>query len=321
MLLLEPVGYRHAIGDKLELVTVITANYNGSQYIARAIESVLGQTHSHLEYVIIDDGSTDQSVEIIRELSKKDGRIKPIFLPQNQGVSEARNTGIKNSTGQYITFLDADDMWAAEKIEKQVEVFRKHPNAGLVVTHAVVIDEDDNAVPNKKSRKKAKQGKVSLHDYISGRCHLSINAMTRRECLQKSGLFNPNHVIGEDYELWMRITRDYEYYYLDEPLHRYRVHGENATRNRLFNRESKIKILEEMVQTSPELIKELGRDFQVIMQRKYNSLGKAYYCANRLDDAEACFRKALSMSGSPAQKLKARLWQLVIRTKRSDAVL
>jgi glycosyltransferase involved in cell wall biosynthesis len=305
----------------LELVTIITANYNGSQYLAKAINSVLNQSYPFIEHVIVDDGSTDDSARLIKSFGDKDSRIKPILLPQNRGVARARNVGIENSTGKYIAFLDADDMWVPEKVEKQVAVFRQHPNAGLVVTDALSIDENDQILKNKKNRKKTREGVVSLYDYIAGKCHLSINAMTRRECLEKTGLFNPNYVIGEDYELWMRITREYEYYYLKEPLHLYRFHRNNATRNKLFNRESKIKILEEMVDNNPHLMDDLGRGFKLIMQRKYNSLGKAYYFADRLEDADVCFRKALELKGNLIQRLKAKLWRMVLKTKQPETAV
>ncbi|MGQ9424860.1 glycosyltransferase family 2 protein [Gilvimarinus sp. F26214L] len=310
------------MGEHLDqvLVTVVTANFNGSRYLAQAIESVRAQTHANIEYVIVDDGSTDGSRDLIEDYCRKDPRIKAFLLPENQGVARARNTGIENSHGKYVTFLDSDDEWMPNKLEKQLELFRRHPRAGLVVTGAAVIDRDGHTVEIQKQRKKPMQGAVSLYDYIAGKCLLSINAMTRRECLEKSGLFNPNYVIGEDYELWMRITRDYEYYYLEEPLHRYRVHGDNATRDKLFNRESKIRILEEKVANNPDLLDELGRGFKHIMQRKYNSLGKAYFKANRLSEADTCFRKASQLRSSLAQTIKARVWQLALKSRQRGAI-
>lgn len=305
----------------MEHVTVITANYNGSRYLARAVQSVLNQTHTDIEYIIVDDGSSDASSQIINDLAASDARIKPIFMPDNAGVARARNLGIEKSTGEFLAFIDADDIWAKEKLERQLAVFRQHPEAGLVVTAAELIDENDQVLPCRKNRKKPKQGRVSLYDYIAGKCILSINAMTRRECLNRSGLFNPHYVIGEDYELWMRITRHFDYYYLNEPLHRYRVHGGNATRDKLFNRESKIRILEEMMVRNPGLPEELGRRFKTIMQRKYNSLGKAYYFADRMADAEICFDKALAMKGSIGPYFKTRLWRLLLRSAQSRTAL
>jgi glycosyltransferase involved in cell wall biosynthesis len=300
----------------LEHVTVITANYNGSRFLARAIESVLNQSHRQIEYIIVDDGSSDNSKKIIEHYAAQDRRVKQILLPNNSGVARARNIGIENSTGEFITFLDADDIWAPTKVERQLAVFRQHPRAGLVVTGAELIDENDRSSPGKKNRKRTQQGQVSLYDYLAGKCLLSINAMTRRECLDKSGLFNPDYVIGEDYELWMRITRNYDYYYVDEPLHRYRIHCNNATRDKLANRESKVKILQDMLANNPELPEQLGRRFKRIMQRKYNSLGKAYYFAGRLADAQVCFDKALAINGSIGPKLKARLWRLLLKAAK-----
>lgn len=301
----------------MELVSIVTANYNGSRYLAQAIESVLRQSHEHFEHIIVDDGSTDGSRQIIDDYCARDSRIKAIYLPSNRGVAAARNEGIAQSAGAFLTFLDADDTWDREKIRKQVAVFHEKPEAGLVVTDASLIDEHGRPRNARKRRKQSKQGRISLLDYLSGKCLLSINAMTRRECLDACGHFNPNYVIGEDYELWMRITREYEYYFLNEALHHYRIHGDNATRDKLFNRESKIKILEEMIAKSPQLVAELGRGFQTILQRKYNSLGKAYYLAGRHTDAAICFEKALELNGNLLQQMKARLWQTLLRGARS----
>ncbi|MCW8195519.1 glycosyltransferase [Proteobacteria bacterium 005FR1] len=300
----------------MENVTVITANYNGRRFLARAIESVLNQSHDRIEYIIVDDGSIDDSKKVIEHYAAQDKRIKPILLSGNGGVARARNIGIENSTGDFVTFLDADDIWLPEKVERQLAVFRQHPRAGLVVTGAELIDENDRSSPRRKNRKKTRQGHVSLYDYIAGKCLLSINAMTRRECLDKSGLFNPDYVIGEDYELWMRITRDYDYYYVDEPLHRYRIHCNNTTRDKLANRESKVKILQDMLANNPELPEQLGQRFKTIMQRKYNSLGKAYYLAGRMADAQVCFDKALALNGSLGPRLKAHLWRMALRVAR-----
>ncbi len=299
----------------MDSVTVITANFNGSKYLGRAIESVVQQSHHNIEYIIVDDGSKDVSKTIIERWANQDKRITPIYLNENVGVASARNIGIEKSSGKYIAFLDADDVWDSNKIEKQVACFESHPKAGVIVTGTIVIDENDGKISLKKNSKKIKQGSVNLYDYVAGKFPMSINAMTRRECLEKAGYFNPNYIIGEDYELWMRITRDYEYYFIDEPLHFYRIHQSNATKNKLLNRESKIKILEEMVDNDNSISGKLAKDFNVIMQRKYNSLGKAYYLDKQFDKALNCFNSTLNLRGSSAQILKAKLWILLLKTK------
>ncbi|MGH1471981.1 MAG: glycosyltransferase [Cellvibrionaceae bacterium] len=302
----------------LELVTVITANYNGIRYLREAVESVLAQDYGAIEYIIVDDGSTDDSKILIEELSHRDDRIKPIFLSRNVGVAEARNQGIKNATGKYITFIDADDIWCKEKISSQVNVFQKYPKAGLVVTAAQVIGAQGQYLCEKKPstrRDGVKQGQVSLYDYVSGQIPASINTMTKRECINRVGLFNPRYVIGEDYELWMRIVRHYEYYYIDKPLHYYRIHDNNATKDKLFNRKSKLKILEEMLEKDPCLESQLGDKFQVILHRKYNALGRIYFEKGQLKNAKECFEKALNIKSHFIHTLKSQLWLFFIKVK------
>lgn len=299
----------------MDAVTVITANFNGSKYLDRAIESVVQQSHKNIEYIIVDDGSNDCSKAIIERWAAKDNRITAIYLSENVGVAKARNIGIEKSSGKYIAFLDADDVWDTQKIEKQVACFEDHDEAGVVVTGTIVIDENDGKISLKKTTKKIKQGKVNLYDYVAGKFPMSINAMTKRECLEKSGYFNPNYIIGEDYELWMRITRNYEYYFIDEPLHFYRIHQSNATKNKLLNRESKIKILEEMVDHDNFIRGSMIKKFNVIMQRKYNSLGKAYYFDKQFKKAFSCFNSTIVRQGSFGQLLKAKLWLLLIKSK------
>ncbi|MGI1679391.1 MAG: glycosyltransferase [Cellvibrionaceae bacterium] len=303
----------------MDLVTVITANYNGERFLREAIESVLAQDYQAIEYIIVDDGSTDDSKQLITELSLRDSRIKSVFLSENVGVAEARNRGMEEATGNYITFLDADDLWCKEKISSQIKIFKAHPQAGLVVTAARLIGKLGQCLEEKKlssRRKGVKQGRVSLYDYVSGQIPVSINTMTKRECIDKVGMFNPSYVIGEDYELWMRIVRHYEYYYIDKPLHIYRIHDNNATKDKLFNRKSKLKILEEMLESDPCLEHQLGKGFQTIMQRKYNALGRVYYEKGQSKNAKICFKKALKIKGSLLHALKAQCWLMWLTVKK-----
>jgi len=307
---------REAAVDESHLVTVITANYNGRRYLDKAIESVLNQSYEPIEYIIVDDGSTDGSRAVIERWQQRDERVKAIFLPDNAGVAHARNVGIQQSRGHYLTFLDADDMWHPEKVARQVAIFERQPRAGIVVTGSSLIGKNGESLKSPKRKKTAKQGTVNLYDFVAGRLPVSINAMTKRECIEKDGLFNPDYSIGEDYELWMRITRDYEYYFLDEPMHWYRVHDTNATRrDKLFNRESKVRILEDFVRKNPRLFDELGEDFKIVLQRKYNSLGKAYFLNGRLGEARKCFIKTLHLDAESLQRTKAKLWCLFLMMK------
>src|SRR6187399_2905671 len=100
------------------LVSIITPSYNSSKHIAAAIESILNQSYTDWEHIIIDDASGDDSLEIVKQYSAKDARIKCIALNENKGVANARNQGLEFATGKFITFLDSDDLWDSSKLEK-----------------------------------------------------------------------------------------------------------------------------------------------------------------------------------------------------------
>src|SRR2546423_7926382 len=123
-------------------VSVIIPNYNYARYVGGAIDSVLAQTHSDIEIIVVDDGSTDASKDVLLNYGDS---IKTISQ-QNRGVSAARNNGVAASSGEYVAFLDADDEWLPQKIEKQVAMFRKDPSLGLVHVGVDEIDAQGNSL-------------------------------------------------------------------------------------------------------------------------------------------------------------------------------
>ena len=124
-----------------KLVSIITPSYKSEKFISQTIESVLGQTYQNWEIIIVDDVSPDNSNKIIEEYSKKDSRIKLIKLEKNSGAAVARNIAIEESKGRYIAFLDADDIWKPEKLEKQIEFMRKN-NYAFTYTAYEKVDEN-----------------------------------------------------------------------------------------------------------------------------------------------------------------------------------
>ena len=103
-----------------DLVSVVTPVHNAEKYIETTLKSILNQTYKNLEVILVDDASKDSSREIIKKYEKIDSRVRPILLDNNVGVANARNEGIKNARGQYIAFLDSDDIWLEEKLEEQI---------------------------------------------------------------------------------------------------------------------------------------------------------------------------------------------------------
>ena len=130
-----------------KLVSIVMVNYNQERFIKEAIDSVIAQTYQNWELIIVDDGSTDQSVDIIKNYD--DDRIKPIYLEENSHICIATNVGFSHVTGEYIARLDSDDVWEKEKLYKQVALLEEKPNARVCFTQVNLIDENGQNINEK----------------------------------------------------------------------------------------------------------------------------------------------------------------------------
>lgn len=206
------------------LVSVIIPNYNYGRFLRQAIDSALAQTYSNIEIIVVDDGSSDDSDEILNSFSAKIRWIKQT----NQGVSAARNRAVAESGGEILAFLDADDVWLPAKIEKQVAVFSSDDKIGLV--HCGKLDVDDSEKPISEHLD-GMSGAVS-HDLLRYRRDVilgggSASAITR-EAFEKSGAFDTKMRIGEDWEFYYRVSKNYQVGFVPEILLKYRIHSSNS---------------------------------------------------------------------------------------------
>ncbi|MDT0643048.1 glycosyltransferase [Zunongwangia sp. F363] len=206
----------------LPLISIILPVYNRERYVADAIESILKQTYENFELIIIDDGSTDDSIEFIEKYD--DSRIKLFQLPFNQGLSTARNRGIENSKGKYIAFMDSDDISHPQRLVKQIEILEtneeiwvcgswlKLMNSGVIIKHR-------------------KDHKELLCQMLIN-CPLSIGAVSMRAEIFEKEKFNEKLRFGEDYEFWSRVIWKTRLYNLQESLLFYRIHeNQNSIEN------------------------------------------------------------------------------------------
>jgi glycosyltransferase involved in cell wall biosynthesis len=207
-------------------VSVIIPAYNSMTYLPKTLESVLRQTFTDFEVLIINDGSSDNIVEWALQIA--DPRVRLISQP-NQGVSVARNIGITHAQGEYIAFLDADDLWQPTKLEKQVRCLEDDPAAGLVYTWTAFIDESDQ--PTGVSIVSHAEGNVWKQIVVRDMISTGSSPMTRRECIASVGVFDANISIGEDRDMWTRIAARYPFAVVKEPLTLYRRHSRNTTKN------------------------------------------------------------------------------------------
>lgn len=209
-------------------VDVIIPTYNGLPYLKEAIKSVLIQTYGDLVLYVVDDGSTDGTADYVRSL--KDTRIK-YLRKKNGGPNSARNLGVKRSSSKYLAFLDSDDVWEPEKLKKQLGLITENTELGMVYGFQHTIDENGREVGWLEIEKRG----WLFGDLLSGNCIAGSGSMVliRREVFEKVGLFREDLLIGEDWEMWLRIAKEYKIDYVPEYLANVRVHARSAQKNYL----------------------------------------------------------------------------------------
>jgi GT2 family glycosyltransferase len=212
-------------------ISIIIPAYNQASYLDRAITSALGQQEADIEVVVVDDGSTDNSPEIIARY-QTEPRFKSVRQP-NAGLAAARNRGLVESTGKYICFLDADDFYTPDKCAKQAALLDANPDLGFVYCDFTVVDE--NGVPQ------AQQGSVrEIQRTLSGNIFPALaqsgyfpphTVMIRRQVLDRVGHFDLELGGHADYDLWLRAAAEHPALYLDEKLASYREHGDSMSKD------------------------------------------------------------------------------------------
>jgi len=227
------------------LVSVIVPTYNSAQYIEECLESVFSQTYTKLEILVVDDGSTDNTRELLEPYIAS-GKIQ-YFYQQNKGPAAARNLGLRHAHGEYIGFIDADDLWLPEKVEKQVVVLQKNPNVGMMYSDSEWFGDEwqrqrsSSRKLREIDRRKAehfRRGdiyKVLLsHNFIP-----TMTVLVRHSILKKTGPFlerigNTRFSYGEDFELWLRIASVTRVEFNLHKACKRRVHTSQLTANKRF---------------------------------------------------------------------------------------
>ena len=192
-------------------ISVVIPSYNRIEFLKRSIDSVINQTKKPFEIIVVDDGSTDGTETMI----KSDYDFVKFIKQKNKGVSAARNIGIKVSIGQWICFLDSDDEWKKDKLEKQINAMKSNP--GYKFFHSNEIWIKNGLRINQKKKHKKYGG--DIFDKCLDMCRISPSSvMIDKTVFDEVGNFNEDLVVCEDYELWLRICDKYRVFFIDEPL-------------------------------------------------------------------------------------------------------
>ena len=199
----------------MPVVSIVIPTYNRAELLKRSVQSILDQTYQDFEVIVVDDGSTDNTEEVVKCFA--DNRIQYIKHDRNRGASAARNTGIRAASARYIAFQDSDDEWLPQKLEKQV---------GMLGTSSTEVGVVYSGFWKVRGRTKLyipipsvplKEG--DIHEVLLRRNFVGIPVtIIRRECFEKAGVFDEKLSMYEDWELWIRISKHYEFRYIAEPL-------------------------------------------------------------------------------------------------------
>lgn len=207
-------------------VSVIIPTYQHAHFVGQAIESVLAQTYKDYEIIVVDDGSTDNTSEVLAEF----GDQVTVIYQENRGLSAARNTGIRASKGEYVAFLDADDVWMPAKLEKQVPLFERNEAIGLVYSDLAYFDE--NEVRPGTAFEEAPPQSGMVYSAIFIRCPIPMpTVIARRSCFDMVGLFDETLTACEDLDMWLRISEKWEADFVNEPLACYRFSAGQMHKN------------------------------------------------------------------------------------------
>lgn len=209
-------------------ISVIIPTYNCARFLMESVGSVLSQTYRPYEIIVIDDGSTDNTKEVLQPVMQ---RIKYVQLEQNKGSPVVRNIGIQAAQGEYVAFLDADDVWLPEKLQTDRECFDKHPDVGMVYSKHINIDEK-GVVFHGAMKKRLPCGKIFVQLFSEQNFIITSSVVVRKAVFETTGLFDEQLFNCQDWDMWLRIAFYFKSAGIDKPLVKYRHNPHSLSKNR-----------------------------------------------------------------------------------------
>lgn len=211
------------MSGKAPKISVLMSAYNSEKYVAEAIDSILNQTFSDFEFIILNDGSTDKTADIIEQYAKRDKRIQFVNNTKNQGIITVLNQGLAMCQGEYIARMDSDDISLPTRFEKQVKYMDEHPECGVLGTSIIIYDKENNKEYIQKQR-------ITFCDLLQQCCIINPSVMLRRSVLLNNNiLYRPKYILAEDYGMWSELIKFTELHNLPDILLKYRWHGGNVS--------------------------------------------------------------------------------------------
>ena len=216
--------------NKKKLVSIILNCYNGEKYLQEALNSIEKQSYKNWELIFWDNRSTDNSKNIFKSFKNK--KFKYYISKKHTSLYKARNLAIKKSRGQFISFIDADDLWEKNKLKKQVELFLRNKQVSLIYSNLWI--QNENLKKRKLYWKKDLPSGIIYKKIIKDYCIGIITVMIKKNILSKKNAFDPKYNVIGDFDLFTRLAKKNKFMAVQAPLATYRVHGENLSiKNRI----------------------------------------------------------------------------------------
>lgn len=230
-------------------VSIIVPTYNRKSLISCAIDSVLRQTFEDFELLIVDDGSTDNTGDFIKE-NYTDKRIR-YFYQENQGQTYARNKALGHSVGEYICFLDSDDYWPTNKLEISLKVFEDNPDIDVVYGDEMVINHEGEELGREKIKRYS--GNITKHLLVENFIGMSAS-MVKADKIKEVGGMDEKVRVADDFSLWLRLSRTSQFYYLDEVLGYYRLTEGQISVDKIARLDSNLRTVLNFLNNYPDCI-------------------------------------------------------------------
>ncbi|HWH78784.1 MAG TPA: glycosyltransferase family A protein [Candidatus Binatus sp.] len=282
---------------RLPLVSVVVPAFNNAPYIGAAIESIDAQNYQPLEIIVVDDGSTDDTEQAVCSF-----RHVQYIRQENAGPARARNVGIQKSHGEFVAFLDADDLWTAGKLSTQLDILNKHPDAALVFGDMKGFGVGIGAEPTMYE-------KYALGENYFGPGGLVIQAVqkllkmnfiptgtvvARRHAIIDAGLFDESLKVVEDWDLWLRIALRHPIAYAGHVVMLRRLHGANTSKQTEAMSIAALKVIEKLGANEGAALQRASADVNCHLRDGYRNLGYYYLRQLALQQARAAFLRSLS---------------------------
>lgn len=273
------------------LISVILPTYNRSNVVTRAIDSILCQSYSNIEIIVVDDGSTDNTETALEKYSGKITYVKQ----DNAGASSARNHGIEVSNGEYIAFLDSDDQWGCEKLSLQYE-FIKNNNVALVSTLAYTYDEN-NSLKKSTTKSIAKKSIKTFEDVFQHPYLGTPTVLVKKDVLVEAGGFDESLRTAEDIDLFLRIASKHNIGYIDKPLVNIYLSNDGLSTG-LDSYDDNLTVFRNIVAQNSDYFSTRKNIVNNVMSDLYNDYARELLWNDRPKEARKLLRKSLNYSFS-----------------------